>query len=204
MLLSPVTGVSLGSGKRAGQRVVAGVASKTRGGSVRPRLVKVFFWAGLSSVRWRKVPAGPCKPGRRSPVPPAGSTPSRSALIAPHALASSDAAVGVRVIGITTRTVIATLPHPAPVTSVRFTPDGTTVLTRANDGMARLWPVPGPTLALPYTVSSTVFDRTGRTFAVGSGDPRLWNLADPQRPRQYGPPMTNEDGFASSVAFTPD
>ena len=118
------------------------------------------------------------------------------------ALASSDAALGVRVIDLATRTLVATLPHPAPVTSVRFTPDGGTVVTGANDGMVRLWPFPGPVLAMPYIVSSTVFDSTGRTLAVGTGDTRLWNLTDPQRPRQYGPPLTNQDGFAGSVAFT--
>ncbi|WP_034213781.1 WD40 repeat domain-containing protein [Actinoplanes subtropicus] len=145
-------------------------------------------------------PAGPPITGATSWINAVAFSPSSVFL----AVASSDAAVGVRVIDIASRTVVATLPHPAPVTSVRFTPDETTVVTGANDGMARLWPFPGPTLALPYTVSSTVFDPTGRTLAVGSGDARLWNLVDPERPKQYGPPLTNQDGFASSVAFTPD
>ncbi|MFG1922344.1 hypothetical protein [Cryptosporangium sp. NPDC048952] len=120
------------------------------------------------------------------------------------AIASSDGAVGVRVIDVATRAVVATLPHPVPVTSVRFTSDGTTVVTGSNDGMARLWSVPGPALAMPGPVSSAVFDPTGRMLAVGSSDTRLYDLTEARHPRPSGRALTNKDGFASSVAFTSD
>ncbi|MFD0432036.1 hypothetical protein ACFQ60_47085 [Streptomyces zhihengii] len=36
------------------------------------------------------------------------------------------------------------MPHPSPVTSVKFSPDGRHVITGANDGTARLWPIDSP------------------------------------------------------------
>ncbi|TQM81766.1 WD40 repeat protein [Saccharothrix saharensis] len=121
------------------------------------------------------------------------------------AVASSDASVGARVYDTTTRALLATMPHPSAVTSVKFTPDGRDILTGANDGVTRLWPVDAP--ALPptsYLVSSTRFSPDSRILAVGSADLRLYDLADPQRPRLLGPAITNTDGFAGALAFSPD
>ncbi|MGH3900738.1 MAG: hypothetical protein ACRDTA_21335 [Pseudonocardiaceae bacterium] len=121
------------------------------------------------------------------------------------AVASSDAARGVRVFDLATTRITATLPHPAPVTAVKFSPDGKTIVTGANDGTARLWPLAAPTLdGMAYVVSATRFSPDGRTLAVGSADTRLWNVTDPQQPTPYGPALTNPDSFAGTLAFTPD
>jgi WD40 repeat protein len=57
------------------------------------------------------------------------------------------------------------------------------------------------------TVYSVAFAPDGRTLATGSGDDTviLWDLTDPARPRQLGPPLlTGHTGGAYSVAFAPD
>ncbi|MFE2612309.1 hypothetical protein ACFXA2_01670 [Micromonospora chalcea] len=120
------------------------------------------------------------------------------------AVASSDAELGVRVFDVVTRKVMATLPHPAPVTAVRFSPDGATIVTSANDGYARLWPVAAPTLELPGLVSATQFSPDGRILAVGSNDTRLYDVTVPNHPTPYGPGLPNRDGFNSALAFSPD
>ncbi|MEV6521647.1 WD40 repeat domain-containing protein [Longispora sp. NPDC051575] len=120
------------------------------------------------------------------------------------AAGGSDTALGVRIWDVTTGRLTATLPHPAPVTSVRFRPDGRTVATAANDGTARLWPVRGPVLAATGPVSAAVFSPDGRVLAVGSSDVQLWNIADPRAPTPFGPPLANPDRFSGSLAFSPD
>jgi WD40 repeat protein len=49
-----------------------------------------------------------------------------------------------RIVDLTTRQVTAVLPHPSPVTSVEFSPDARTLITGANDGTARVWPIAAP------------------------------------------------------------
>ncbi|QOC94252.1 WD40 repeat domain-containing protein [Micromonospora craniellae] len=120
------------------------------------------------------------------------------------AVASSDAESGVRVFDVATGTVTATLPHPVPVTAVKFAPDGKTIVTTANDGYARLWPIAAPTLELPGTVSATRFSPDRRLLAVGSDDTRLYDVADPDHPALLGPGLSNPDSFNSALAFTPD
>lgn len=120
------------------------------------------------------------------------------------AVASSDADLGVRVFDLATMRVTATLPHPAPATAVKFSPDGKAIVTGANDGSARLWPLFAPTMAMPYTVSGTRFSPQGNVLAIGSGDTQLWDVTDPRRPTPYGSGLINSDGFSSHVAFTTD
>ncbi len=122
------------------------------------------------------------------------------------AAGSSDATVGVRMWDTSSFRLVAVLPHPSPVTSVTFAADGRRLLSTANDGITRLWPVHGPELAASGVVSAAVFSPNGRTLAVGSttAGMQLWNTANPREPVPYGPPLMGPDGFAGSVAFTPD
>lgn len=121
------------------------------------------------------------------------------------AIASSDQHNGLRLLDLASRQVIAALPHPAPVTSVRFSADGATVITGANDGTARLWPVASPTLAgMDYVVSATRFSPDGTRLAVGSGDLRVLDVTHPAAPRPIGTPQTNPDKFAGALAYSPD
>jgi WD40 repeat protein len=122
------------------------------------------------------------------------------------AAGSSDTTVGVRIWDIAVNKVIATLPHAAPVTSLMFSANGQHLLTSANDGITRLWPVRGPALAAYGLVSSVVFSPDGNTLAVGSAESgmRLWNTADPTAPVPWGPPIPGPDSFAGTFSFTPD
>ncbi|MTK05171.1 AAA family ATPase [Micromonospora sp. CP22] len=120
------------------------------------------------------------------------------------AVASSDADVGVRIIDVRSRELVANLPHPAPVTAVEFSPDGRSVATSANDGIARIWPLPGPVLAMPYTVSAARFSPDNRTLAIGSSGTLLLDVKDPTQPKPWGPPLVSPDEFSSTVSYTPD
>ncbi|WP_432838251.1 AAA family ATPase [Dactylosporangium sp. CA-092794] len=121
------------------------------------------------------------------------------------AAGSSDTAVGTRLWNATNGQLVATLPHPAPVTSVTFDATGTQVLTSANDGITRRWPVHGPQLPAYGVLSSAAFSRHGAILAVGgAADMRLWNTIDPQSPAPYGPVTAVPGGFAGTFSFTPD
>jgi WD40 repeat protein len=121
------------------------------------------------------------------------------------AVASSDSTVGVRIFDVTTGTITATLPHPAPATAVKFSPDGRQVITGANDAVVRIWPVAAPELAgMTYSVSSTRFSPDAHTLAVGSADLRLLDVADPAHPVPLAPPITNKDNFSGTLAFDTD
>jgi WD40 repeat protein len=121
------------------------------------------------------------------------------------AIASSDQKVGLRLVDVASRRVIATMPHPSRATSVSFSADGAWVMTGANDGTARLWPVNSPTLdGLPYVVSATRFSPDGTRLAVGSGDLRVFDVTDPNHRKQIGPAQTNPDSFSGTLAYSPN
>jgi hypothetical protein len=64
-------GVYLGASVRPGQEPVApGVSCQTRGGSGSWSLARMARWVVVSSVRCRKVPAGPAKVPRPYLAPP--------------------------------------------------------------------------------------------------------------------------------------
>lgn len=94
-----------------------------------------------------------------------------------------------------TRELVGTLPHPAPVSSVIYRDDHT-LTTLASDGYLRVWNVPGPLLVGSVNqVFSSSFDATGDRLLVGAGDGalRLWDVAEPARPRLAAPVIRNDD-----------
>ncbi|WP_406300064.1 WD40 repeat domain-containing protein [Embleya sp. NBC_00888] len=121
------------------------------------------------------------------------------------AIAGSDSNNGIRLVNLDSRRVTATMPHPSPVTSVKFSPDGDSVISGANDGAARIWPISSPTLeGMDYTVSAARFSPDGNTLALGSADLQLLDVADPQHPRPRGPAVSNPDAFSGTLAFAPN
>lgn len=124
------------------------------------------------------------------------------------AAASSDSKVWIW--NLSTRKVAIILPHPAPVTTVRFLGDRHTVATSAADGIARIWRIPGPLISGPTaSIFTTAFSAANHVLAVVSADntARLWNITNPRLPKPLGPPMTNvtRSGKASGAgALSPD
>lgn len=95
--------------------------------------------------------------------------------------------------------VVSVLPHPGPVTSLRYGDDERTLLTAGADGTARIWHLPGPELpGDDVAVNNVRFSPDGQTLAVAAGGTQLWSVAD-RTP--LGPPITNPTGFSGAVAF---
>jgi WD40 repeat protein/transcriptional regulator with XRE-family HTH domain len=107
--------------------------------------------------------------------------------------------------------IIATLPHPAPVTSAVFL-DGDRVATGAADGVAHVWPVRGPVLSgFDDAVFALDHDTTGEVLAIGPGSKdgtaRLWTTTGAGGPRPLGPPLVDsadQPRVSGSAALTPD
>jgi WD40 repeat protein len=124
------------------------------------------------------------------------------------AAASSDSKVWIW--DLVTRKVTATLPHPAPVTTVSFLGKGITIATSAADGAARIWRIPGPLISGPTgPVFTTSFSAGSHILAVASADntARLWNVTNPRQPVPLGPTITNaiQRGRATgAAAVSPD
>jgi WD40 repeat protein len=99
-------------------------------------------------------------------------------------------------------TLIAALPHPAPVLSVAFGHGGGELATADADGVARIWTLPGPVLTGPpgsiFTVAFSPDSRdlvSASALPSGQGALQLWSVADPGQPVALGAPL---------VAGTPD
>jgi WD40 repeat protein len=72
--------------------------------------------------------------------------------------------------------------HPAVVSSATFSPDGSRLLTGAEDGLARLWDTATGELVTSFPhndpVSAVAFGREGRTALIASGSQaKLWDVA---------------------------
>ena len=102
---------------------------------------------------------------------------------------------------------IATLEgHTDRVSSVSFSPDGTTLVSGSDDGRIKLWDVAaGQGIATlsghRSSVSSVSFSPDGTTLASGAGDRtvKLWNVAA----REHIATLWHRDGV-HSVSFSPD
>src|SRR5262249_59504247 len=109
------------------------------------------------------------------------------------------------------------LPHPAPVLTAQFSPDGVSVLTGALDGTAQLWDAAtgearGTPQRNPGAVVAAAVAPDGRTVATGSvvrdpvtpqttsGETRLWDAATG---RQVGRPLSHP-GRVTALTFSPD
>ncbi|RQX05922.1 hypothetical protein DLJ59_06340 [Micromonospora inaquosa] len=103
------------------------------------------------------------------------------------------------------------LPHPSPLITAVFTPDGR-VVTLASDGIVRTWSVPGPIISgAEDSVFALSFTANGVKLGIAAGAAdnslRVWSAVNPHRPRPQGPPLTNSTGQArlsGSGVITPD
>jgi WD40 repeat protein/tetratricopeptide (TPR) repeat protein len=98
-------------------------------------------------------------------------------------------------------------PHPIYVMGVAFSPDGQTILTGCDDGMARLWDAAsGRLIGQPIVhrgrVKCVAFSPDGRAVLTGGTDKaaRLW---DAVTGCPIGSPMEHRD-YVWAVAFSPD
>ena len=112
----------------------------------------------------------------------------------------------VKLWNVETKNIVTLSGHEDYVTSVAFSPDGTTVASGAGDGTVRLWDVATETgiiLDVPWRVGSVAFSPDGATLAVGTGDGgtiQLWDVATKTD-------IATFSGHASmvfSLAFSPD
>ncbi|MFZ2527741.1 MAG: hypothetical protein WAX14_08825 [Rhodococcus sp. (in: high G+C Gram-positive bacteria)] len=103
---------------------------------------------------------------------------------------------------------IVTLPGANPVTSVRFSPTGSAILTGALDGHARWWPLPGP--ALPGAQDTVYVNPIGAGAVLLSGTGAratqipLWDIADPRQSRPLPPLVTDPGTQTGAAALTSD
>ncbi|MDT0348913.1 nSTAND1 domain-containing NTPase [Pseudonocardia charpentierae] len=115
----------------------------------------------------------------------------------------------LRVVDLASRRLVAELPHPSPVTAATFLDDRTLVAGEA-DGVARVWPVPGPGLSgFADSVFALDWSADGRVLAVGPGSKdgtvSLWRLDDASAALLGS--VTNPPGeatFSGSATLSPD
>lgn len=120
-------------------------------------------------------------------------------------LATGSADNQVRLHDAGTRDVTAVFPHPGPVTSTAFLPDGTGLVTGCADGTVRIWRLPPrPLRGVQGTVNAVAYSPDGTLLAVAGREVRLWDVRDPWQPRPAGPPLGNPTGYSGTLSFTPD
>jgi WD40 repeat protein/transcriptional regulator with XRE-family HTH domain len=125
-------------------------------------------------------------------------------------VAAGSADATVRVWALASRQVVATLPHPGPVTAAAYL-DARTLVTAEAGGIPRIWTVPGPVVSgLGDSVFAVGFTADGRSLAVGpgsrDGSAGLWDPSGPSgvalRGRAVNP--AGEPKNSGSAAVTPD
>ncbi|MGX1806433.1 WD40 repeat domain-containing protein [Nocardia sp. NPDC055321] len=98
-----------------------------------------------------------------------------------------------------------TLPCQDGPIALEFTPDGQTLLAGSSSGIIRAWSLPPAILTgQAGWVRPPVFDATHERLITGSSDGRivLWDIANPQAPRQLGE-YRAEPGFTATYV-SPD
>ncbi|MCT2282101.1 hypothetical protein M3G91_31335 [Micromonospora chalcea] len=124
------------------------------------------------------------------------------------AIGSSDK--NLTVVKLTTRRVIQTLPHPAPITALAFGIRGETLVSSSTDGFVRQWALPGPLLAeATSSVFAAAFNPNGGVMVTASRDEtiQLWRVEDPRRPTPLTAPIRRQgsaDGYVGTATFRPD
>lgn len=96
------------------------------------------------------------------------------------------------------------LPHPSPITGVRFSGDDSTLVSVANDGATRLWHLPPPLLVgAAASIFSIATPASGTTVAVGASDGvRLWEVGRDRVPIALsGPLRASATGGSASAAI---
>jgi WD40 repeat protein/transcriptional regulator with XRE-family HTH domain len=90
------------------------------------------------------------------------------------AVAAGTAGSRVLVWNLATRSLIAMLPHPQPVTSLAW--DGTGRLAAGDaDGTVELWILPTPVLLTGNVTSGVAYSPDGKALAVGGQNVQLWD-----------------------------
>ncbi len=107
--------------------------------------------------------------------------------------------------------VIASYPHTGPATGVTFTPNQQSVVTSSTDGVARIWPFPGPVLrGIGGPVFNLGFSAANELVVGASENPgllRRWNAADRLHPVRVEPDITGSATIGSvnsATAISPD
>ena len=107
--------------------------------------------------------------------------------------------------------MVARLPHPSPVISVVFSPDGQLLATFAADRKVRLWNVVARRLITHFPASQATdsyagvprFSPDGQTLAIGETDGRV-RLLDWKTGAEKGLPAPIPGEGVSALAFSPD
>lgn len=107
---------------------------------------------------------------------------------------------------------ISQLPHPQPVSEVRYLADGTPLTLTVDDGVLHQWHVPGPVLTgAADSVFDVEFGSDGHRLVIAPGAAdntvTLWDTSSVHQPRALGAPITglpDPAKFSGSAAFSAD